>query len=271
MSAAGIIMDVLLMGLLLWALWFGMRLNARLKALKAGQEDFAKAVADLDQAAIRAHTSLRELHGNAEESQELLHGRILAARDLITKLEAQITKAERTQKDLQTGLSNAAMLHAVVDEPVEMDADYEPESVAAYDAPPEPQTAALRSEWARARSAEARRTYDGRRRPAFTDDEDADDLPPLRSAAGRVRDANDRMATPDAPEVSDLGLAAISEMLRTFAKPHGRAPEPAAPPVETPPMPASRRSRLPSPVEDDLFDASAAQAPAPLSPFRRTR
>lgn len=100
MSVAGIIIDLLLMGLLLAALWFGVRLNARLKALKAGQEGFAQAVAELDAAAIKAFDSLKALRADADESQDLLHGRILAARELVQKLEAQIERAERARDSL---------------------------------------------------------------------------------------------------------------------------------------------------------------------------
>lgn len=207
MSAAGIIMDLLLMGLLLTALWFGVRLNGRLKALKAGQEGFAKAVAELDNAAIKAFTSLKDLRTDADESQELLHGRILAARDLIQKLEVQIERAEKVQTGLQ----------------------HRTEAT--------PQSAR--------------------------------------------RDVNDRFHNPAEPEpdVSEVGLAAISEMLRTFARPEASRPEvsrpeisrpevsgpeasrPAAEPPRTEPFrPAVNPSRRqPYPGEDDLFDTEASR------------
>ena len=101
MSLFGVIMDIILAGLLMGALAFGVRLNARLKTLQSGREDFAKAVAELDQAAIRAHEALRQLRAHADESQDLLHGRILAARELLPKLETLITRAERTQSALE--------------------------------------------------------------------------------------------------------------------------------------------------------------------------
>lgn len=201
MSAAGIIMDMLLMGLLLTALWFGVRLNGRLKALKAGQEGFARAVAELDTAAIKAFTSLKDLRTDADESQELLHGRILAARDLIQKLEVQIERAEKAQTGLQ-GRTEA-----------------------------------------------------------------------VPQSAGRdVRDANDRFHNPSEPEpdVSDVGLAAISEMLRTFARPEISKPvaEPprAEPPRAEPLRPAVNPSRRqPYPGEDDLFDTEVSRPRRPVS------
>jgi hypothetical protein len=104
MSMANIIMNVILMALLVAALWFGMRLDKRLKALRAAHEGFAKAVHELDDAAIRAHNSLKELRSNADESQDLLHGRILAAREVLQKLDLQVARAERVQTELDKGL-----------------------------------------------------------------------------------------------------------------------------------------------------------------------
>lgn len=304
-AAAGLIMDMVLMGLLLVALWYGMRLNARLKALRNGQESFIKAVAELDQAAIKAHASLRELHTNADESQELLHGRILAARDLLSKLESQINRAERARRDLEE--VNVTPVTRIV----------EPE--------PEPPLSVVRSaqrdSWAGARGAEGRQTYAGRGRPAFEDgDESDEDLNLPRS--GRLRDVNDRLSraqrpeTPSAPRpqldeqaaVSAIGLEAINEMLRAFADPEDRELQRPArrPSAETPPLrtegrrsaPPDRsvapnvrpdslrlsRSRLPSALDDELFDAgqaaepdrpapqAAEAAPKPARPlFRRLR
>ncbi|WP_298327555.1 DUF6468 domain-containing protein [Asticcacaulis sp.] len=304
-AAAGLIMDMVLMGLLLVALWYGMRLNARLKALRNGQESFIKAVAELDQAAIKAHASLRELHTNADESQELLHGRILAARDLLSKLESQINRAERARRDLEE--VNVTPVTRIV----------EPE--------PEPPLSVARSvqrdSWAGARGAEGRQTYAGRGRPAFEDEDEADEdlnLP----LSGRLRDMNDRLSrgarseTPPAPRpevdeqaaVSAIGLEAINEMLRAFADPEDREPQRPArrASAEAPPLrnegrrsaPPDRsaapnvrpdslrlsRSRLPSALDDELFDAgltaepdrpapeAAEAAPKPARPlFRRLR
>lgn len=298
-AAAGLIMDMVLMGLLLVALWYGMRLNARLKALRNGQDSFIKAVAELDQAAIKAHASLRELHTNADESQELLHGRILAARDLLSKLESQISRAERARRDLEE--VNVAPVTRIV----------EPE--------PEPPLSvartAQRDTWATARGAEGRQTYAGRGRPAYEDDHAVDEglnLP----LSGRLRDMNDRLSRgqrsetlpasrPEADEeaaVSAIGLEAINEMLRAFADPEDRQPQRPAPraPMEAPPLrnegrrsapPVSRpdslrlsRTRLPSALDDELFDGgltaepdrpapeAAEAAPKPARPlFRRLR
>ncbi|ESQ73549.1 DUF6468 domain-containing protein [Asticcacaulis sp. AC402] len=102
-----IIMDVVLMGLLIAALWFGVRLDKKLKALRAAHEGFARAVGELDDAAIRAHSSLKELRGHADDSQELLHGRILAARDLLQKLDVQVSRADKAGRELDRGIEAA--------------------------------------------------------------------------------------------------------------------------------------------------------------------
>lgn len=111
MSWMSYAMDGVLIALLLAALMFGARLNRQLKNLRAGQEDFARAVADLDRAAISAHASLKELRKDADESQDLLHGRIIAGRDVLQKLEAQLARAERQMKDIDAAIAaRAAML-----------------------------------------------------------------------------------------------------------------------------------------------------------------
>jgi hypothetical protein len=103
-------MNVVLIGLLIAALWFGVRLDKKLKALRGAHEGFAKAVGDLDQAAIRAHQSLKQLRADGDESQELLHGRIVAARDLLMKLETQAGRADKAQADMERHLAAFAAL-----------------------------------------------------------------------------------------------------------------------------------------------------------------
>ena len=87
MSPVSLVMNILLAVLLLLALGFGWRLERRLKALKAGHADFARAVADLDRAATRASTGLAELRAATDESIDLLSSRIERARELTGKLE----------------------------------------------------------------------------------------------------------------------------------------------------------------------------------------
>lgn len=91
MSAVGIVMDVLLIALILAAIGFGMRLERKLKALREGQESFAKAVSELNVAAGRAEAALAELRAAGEET-DLLHERIVAARTLKAELEALVAR-----------------------------------------------------------------------------------------------------------------------------------------------------------------------------------
>ena len=112
MNVTGLIMDAVLVALLLAALAFGMRLNTRLKTLRAGQEEFARAVAELDQAAIRAYQSLKELRADADDSQELLHGRIVAARDVLQKLDAQVGRAERAALEIDNTMGSLSALQS---------------------------------------------------------------------------------------------------------------------------------------------------------------
>jgi hypothetical protein len=112
MNVTGLIMDAVLVALLLAALAFGVRLNTRLKTLRAGQEEFARAVAELDQAAIRAYQSLKELRSEADDSQELLHGRIVAARDVMQKLETQVARAERAAREIDGNMGSLSALQS---------------------------------------------------------------------------------------------------------------------------------------------------------------
>ena len=89
MSLVGLIMDVLLIGLILAALAYGMRLEKKLRALREGQEGFVQAVSELNVAASRAQSALSELRAAGEET-DLLHERIVAARTLKAELEGLV-------------------------------------------------------------------------------------------------------------------------------------------------------------------------------------
>ena len=66
----GLILDSVLILLLLGALAYGVRLEIKLKALRAGQGEFARAVADLNGAAMRAESAMLGLRSAAEETDE---------------------------------------------------------------------------------------------------------------------------------------------------------------------------------------------------------
>lgn len=87
MSLVGIGLNLLLVVLLGAALALGIRLNARLKALKAGQESFARAVVELGAAAQRAEQGLSDLRAASAEASDILIDRIERARTLAQRLE----------------------------------------------------------------------------------------------------------------------------------------------------------------------------------------
>ena len=130
MSMVGIVMDVLLIGLILAALGFGMRLEKKLRALREGQDGFAKAVAELNVAAGRAESAMAELRAAGEET-DLLHERILAARTLKAELEGLVTRGraptppqvqaqpETSLTQLQPAASTERLLQALAERRLE--------------------------------------------------------------------------------------------------------------------------------------------------------
>ncbi|MCR6658149.1 MAG: DUF6468 domain-containing protein [Asticcacaulis sp.] len=202
MSLTNIIMDVILMALLVAALVFGMRLDKRLKALRAAHEGFAKAVHDLDDAAIRAHASLKELRGHADESQDLLHGRILAARDVLQKLDMQVTRAERVQAELDKGLvSYEAIRSQTVTRPAA-------------------------NEVIRPAHHEAEAVARPRDRSAFMNEVRPDRTPYVRTANNRTGrsllpdiEPEDESEIIDKVQMSELVVANLNEMIRTLNLP----------------------------------------------------
>ncbi len=87
----GLILDGVLMLLLVAALGYGVRLERKLTALRNGQMAFASAVADLNTAAGRAEAALASLRASGQET-DLLHDRILKAREVKAQLEALIAR-----------------------------------------------------------------------------------------------------------------------------------------------------------------------------------
>ena len=104
MSPVSLTLDLLLAGLLLITLIFGLRLDKRLKTLNASQAEFQAAIADLDRAAARAETGLAELRGAMDEAVDLLGGRIDKARELAAKLETLTEQAQSASQRATSGL-----------------------------------------------------------------------------------------------------------------------------------------------------------------------
>lgn len=92
MSIVALAMNGFLAVLLIAALIFGWRLERRLKALRESHEGFAKAVADLDQAAARAEQGLADLRAATDEAAETLAVRIERAQALAAQLEERVNR-----------------------------------------------------------------------------------------------------------------------------------------------------------------------------------
>jgi len=90
----GMILDAILMLLLVAALGYGVRLEKKLTQLRAGQLAFAGAVTELNAACGRAENALASLRASGEDA-DLLHDRILKARQLKTDLEMLIARGAR--------------------------------------------------------------------------------------------------------------------------------------------------------------------------------
>jgi len=88
----GIVLDAVLMLLLVVALGYGVRLEKKLVALRAGQLAFAGAVTELNTAAGRAENALASLRASGEEA-DMLHDRIIKARAVKAELETLIARA----------------------------------------------------------------------------------------------------------------------------------------------------------------------------------
>jgi hypothetical protein len=100
-------LDLLLAALLLAAVMMGWRLNGRLSALRASQLDFAKAVVELDSAAVRAEAGLTALRAAAEEAHDNLLARIDTARALATRLEKAEASAEGAARRAEAAAAEA--------------------------------------------------------------------------------------------------------------------------------------------------------------------
>jgi hypothetical protein len=105
-------LDLLLAGLLVAALVMGVRLNTRLKALRASQHDFAQAVVELDAAAVRAESGLNALRSAAEEAHDSLLARIDTARSLAARLEKAEASADGAARRAEAAAAEAKAIPA---------------------------------------------------------------------------------------------------------------------------------------------------------------
>lgn len=96
MSPISIGLDGLLIMLLLITLFVGLRLNGKLKGLRADHAGFAKAVGELDQALLRAEAGLAELRTASTQAQTIITARIQEARSAAIRLDEAVAKAALT-------------------------------------------------------------------------------------------------------------------------------------------------------------------------------
>lgn len=99
MSILALSLNLLLGVLLTAALWMGWRLNRQLKALRSGQDGFAKAIADLDAAAGRAEEVLATLKIAVLETDSVIGEKIAKANELAEDLDRRTT--EQTARALR--------------------------------------------------------------------------------------------------------------------------------------------------------------------------
>jgi len=92
MSMTAIALNGLLAILLLVALALGVRLERRLRALRDSHDGFAKAVADLDRAAMRAEQGLADLRAATDEAADTLADRITQAKTLAAQLDERLNR-----------------------------------------------------------------------------------------------------------------------------------------------------------------------------------
>ena len=101
-------LEVLLAVLLLATLFFGIRLERKLKALRQSQAGFASAVRDLDAAAHRTETGLDALRHATEDARTVLVQRMEAAQAMALRLEQITGEAEAAALAAETAAVNAA-------------------------------------------------------------------------------------------------------------------------------------------------------------------
>jgi len=147
MNPIALAMDGLLAGLLILALVMGARLNGRLKALRESHAGFAKAVSELDAAALKADGALKALHLASENAHDDLLARIETARSLILRLESAADAAEKSARRAEAATALHApepMLHKPPSSPAprrvlsDLLATYETRAAAAQGGPPAP-------------------------------------------------------------------------------------------------------------------------------------
>jgi hypothetical protein len=101
MNAIAFCLDLILATLLLAALYVGLRLDKKLKALKDSYAGFAGSVAELDAAVVKAQESLAGLRSTANQVETAIADRIQDARGMTARLDQQAAIAKTASEKLE--------------------------------------------------------------------------------------------------------------------------------------------------------------------------
>jgi hypothetical protein len=101
MNAIAFCLDLILATLLLAALFVGLRLDRKLKALKDSQSGFAGAVAELDAAIVKARDGLTALKATAIQAETDIADRIQDAKGMTARLDQQSAAARTATENLE--------------------------------------------------------------------------------------------------------------------------------------------------------------------------
>ena len=101
MNAITFCLDLILATLLLAALFVGLRLDRKLRALKDSQSGFAGAVAELDAAIVKAQDGLAALKATAIQAETAITDRIQDAKGMTARLDQQSSAAVAAAEKLE--------------------------------------------------------------------------------------------------------------------------------------------------------------------------
>ena len=101
MNAIAFCLDLILASLLLGALYVGLRLDRKLKALKDSHVGFAGAVAELDAAVVKAQDGLAALKATANQVETSIADRIQDAKGMTARLDQQTSAAKAAADKLE--------------------------------------------------------------------------------------------------------------------------------------------------------------------------
>jgi hypothetical protein len=113
MSPVALTLNLTLGVLLVGAMILGLRLDRRLRALRESHNSFAKAVSELDQAALRTQSGLNELRATAEGVRADLADQLHNARMLSERLVKLTAEADAKAEALAKAQAEAALVAPV--------------------------------------------------------------------------------------------------------------------------------------------------------------